>query len=159
MLLVSPSAYTAELPNERVVSTIANKSAFDRVWYATMQSVISANPGPAKYGSSDPSIRSTCSAGDNGDTYCETSYELHGLGTGASYDDTLSASLTIHSTGKIERSLSGGRMLGYTTVSTGVVTNPESAFLSDEGSLIIRTDKGYKPVREHPGEVLWKSSK
>src|SRR5271165_3366088 len=70
----------AETLNERVVKSIADKASFDRVFYTTMETVINRNPTM----SFDPSgvgnqavIDTNCGIGDNGDTYCRTSYELY----------------------------------------------------------------------------------
>ena len=70
MLLGTPAL--AELPNAHIVNTITSKAAFDRVWYATMQSVISANPettATAKLEGPAPTILVSCSVGEDGDTF------------------------------------------------------------------------------------------
>jgi hypothetical protein len=79
-VILASTETLAETTNERIIKSIADKAAFDRVFYTTMQTVIDSNPkmGLSAPGAENPAIiRTNCNIGDNGDTYCRTSYELY----------------------------------------------------------------------------------
>lgn len=138
-LILASTETLAETLNERIIKSIADKAAFDRVFYTTMQTVIDSNPkmGFSAPGAENPAvIRTNCNIGDNGDTYCRTSYELYD-GT-----DRLEASLDFHSSGKIEKSLTAG---------TGDLIGGTRFLLDEDGGLLFYdSGKGYvKSFREH----------
>jgi hypothetical protein len=136
-----------ETPNERIIKSIADKAAFDRVFYTTMQTVINNHPTMDRPGEEDPAmIYTSCGIGDNGDTYCRTNYE--------SYDgqDKLVATLTFHSSGKIEKGLNAGGLASTTDIKTGETHGGMDLLLNENGELVSadwRAKGNVKTLREH----------
>jgi hypothetical protein len=145
-LILASTSTLAETINERTVRTISNKVAFDRVFYTTMQTVINGNPkmGWSPPGAENPaSIQVNCAIGDNGDTYCRTIYTL------ADGTDFLTASLDLHSSGKIEKILTAGGIGETKDVKTGESYGGVNLILSDDGGLLLWSTREMKSLREH----------
>jgi hypothetical protein len=145
-LILTSTSTLAETINERVIKSITDKVAFDRVFYTTMQTVINGNPkmGWSPPGAENPgSIQVNCTIGDNGDTYCRTSYTLSD-GT-----DFLVASLDLHSSGKIEKTLTAGGINETKDVKTGEIHGGSNLILSEDGGLLFYGNTNIKSLREH----------
>jgi hypothetical protein len=143
-------------PNEHVIQSITNKEAFNRVFYTTIQTVINSHPTTGLYnqaeenpsnprGLNPATIQTGCYIGEDGDTYCSTDYELYdGL-------DKLIATIDVHSSGKIEKSLNAGGLPSATDVKTGMNSGGNDLILSEDGGLSSVRDNFavVKTIRDH----------
>jgi hypothetical protein len=137
----------AETPNEITIRSITNKEGFNRVFYAVMQAVIDSNPttqlfDPVTKDYNHSPISTGCDIGDNGDTYCRTSYELYDL------VDKLVATVECHSSGEINRELKAGGLLKSINIKTGETRGGTSLILSEDGKLMYADFTGANKTEE-----------